>query len=136
MQRASYLLVTVFHTYENSLHSYMDTSSSPIKPQCCDGQDFPDCEGPCNTILNYCFKQFGSSSNFSEDETILSDCLDVTLSLTELVEPIDIIDFSDPPPTVSGSDTRTRITNRGAVWPVSFSYCSYYNVYIGICNKL
>ena len=120
MQRASYLLVTVFHTYENSFHSYMDTSSSPITPQCCDGQDFPDCTGPCNTILNYCFKQFGSASNFSEDETILSDCLDVQLSLTELVDPIDIIDFSDPPLTVSGSTTWTRITNRGTVWPVKF----------------
>lgn len=114
MQQASYLLVAHFHTYENTLHSFVDNSSSPFKGQCCDGHN---CSEPCNTILNYCFKEFGTANGISEDGTILNDCLE-TRSSTELVEALDYIDYSDPPLTISNTITWKSIAHRGDSWKV------------------
>lgn len=115
MQQANYLLVAHFHIYENKLHSFVDTSSLPIKGQCCDGQN---CTKPCNTILNYCFKEFGTFNDIKEDEEILNDCLEIRSS-TELSEALDYIDYSDPPRTISNITTWTSIAHRGMSWNVS-----------------
>ena len=122
MQRASYLLVVYFHTYENSLHSFANTSSSPIEARCCDGQGNQNCTEPCNTILNYCFKESGTVNNFTNDDTILADCVGDTRSSTELVEAMDKIDFSDPPLTINGIATWKSIANRGDIWLVNNTY--------------
>ena len=116
LQRGSYLLVTRFHFYENSLHSFINTSASPFTAHCCDGHN---CTGPCNTVLNYCFKEVGTVNSFDDDSTILHDCVGSGRSLTELVEPSDSIDFSDPPLSISGSPTWSSLSKRGNVWPVS-----------------
>lgn len=116
MQQASFLLVAHFHTYENTLHSFVDTSSLPIKAQCCDSRN---CSEPCNTILNYCFKKFGTVNDIKEDG--IDDCLEIRSS-TELLEALDYIDYSDPPLTISNTTTWKSIAHRGESWKVSTHY--------------
>ena len=116
--------MAVFHTYKNLPHSYLNTSSSPFEPQCCDGREFLNCTDPCNTILNYCFKEAGTINNFSDDDNILDECIDDTRSLTELMQPMDDIDFSDPPLTISDLPTWSSVGNRGDYWPVSNTTCT------------
>ncbi|CAI8034463.1 hypothetical protein GBAR_LOCUS19394 [Geodia barretti] len=115
--RGSYLLVADFHTYNNSLHSFVNTSASPFTTHCCDGRDAPDCTDPCNTVLNYCFKEVGAVNSFANDSTVLRGCMTGGGSLTELVERTDNIDFSKPPLSVSGAPTRRSLSNRGPLWP-------------------
>jgi hypothetical protein len=55
--------------------------------------------------------------------------------LTELKDPVDVIDFSDPPLTVSGTATWTRITNRGVVWPVNILATVAMTSFLGIDNN-
>ena len=136
LQRGSYLLVADFHTYNNSLHSFVNTSASPFTSHCCDGRDAPDCTDPCNTVLNYCFKEVGAVNSFANDSTVLRGCMTGGGSLTELVERTDNIDFSKPPLSVSGAPTRRSLSNRGPLWPVSFSH-SYHlltQLPIVLCN--
>ena len=118
LQTGRYLLLAEFHSYKNSLHSYLNMTSDPIMPQCCDGRETPNCTEPCNTFLNYCFKEIGTGNNFTNDAHILEGCLDETRSLTQLMEPMDHIDFSDPPLTEAGTPTWSTMANRDDIWKV------------------
>ena len=107
-----------FIKYKNSLHSFVDISAWPDTAQCCDGREPGNCTDPCDTILNYCFKEAGSVDQFTDDDTVLLDCIGETRNLNELRTPMDCIDFSDPPFTVSGAATWSSISNRRSVWTV------------------
>ena len=123
MQRAGFLLVAHFHTYENTLHAYRSTTPAN-GGRCCSAPDMspPDCTAPCATILQYCFKEYGTNNSFSDDYT-LGDCLGISGSSGILENDTDYIDFSSPPLTDTGPATDTSISlagDRTNTWPVSY----------------
>ena len=113
LQRVGYLLTATLVSYNNSLHSYWNEESS----SCCDGDN---CTSPCNTLLTYCFRNYGTE-NFTDDQGYITGCLDPPLSSRELEEPTDYIDYSMPPLTVANITTLSVLTllNSTAAWPVS-----------------
>ena len=117
VQRARYLLTATFVTYNNSLHSYWNTESGT--GSCCDGNDFPtNCTGPCNAVLMYCFRDYGTE-DFTDDMGFINGCLEQTSSRL-LKEPIDYIDYSMPPCTVFNKTTISVLkTDNDDPWPVS-----------------
>ena len=118
VQRARYFLTATFVTYNNSLHSYWNTESGT--GSCCDGNDFPtNCTGPCNTVLQYCFRDYGTE-DFIDDEGFITGCLEPLQSSRVLQEPTDYIDYSIPPLTLSNTATRSVLTLvDNDPWPVS-----------------
>ena len=117
MQRAGFLLVAHFHTYENTLHAYRSTT--PANGRCCSAPDMspPNCTAPCATILQYCFKEYGTNNSFSDDY-ILGDCLGRGVISGILENDTDYIDYSSPPLTDTDKDTPTTISLRKGIWPV------------------
>ena len=91
------------------------------KGSCCDGNDFPtNCSDPCKTSLRYCFKNYGTENDISEDGNVISDCLGMARPSGILQEPTDYIDYSMPPLTVFNTTSQTSLTlSPGEPWPVS-----------------
>ena len=105
-----------FHTYENTLRAYINLTDASVR--CCADPTTgpPACTVPCNTTLDYCFKEFGTfNSVYNMD--ILSDCLGDPQTSQQLGH-TDFINFSSPPLTAAGTTTPTSITLRGDSWPV------------------
>ena len=115
LQGARFKLLADFVTYNNSLHAYWNPESG--NGTCCDGRYFPNCSDPCSTLLRYCFKNYGTDNNISNNENIISDCLIVSTS--GLLEPTDYIDYSMPPLTVFNVTTPSSLVLLGDSSPVS-----------------
>ena len=121
LQRARYFLTATFVSYNNSLHSYWNTENDT--GSCCDGNDFPtNCTGHCYTVLQYCFKDYGTENNISNDhdQSFITGCIGRTGSSGLLQEAADYIDYSMSPLTVANRATLSVLTllNDDA-WPVS-----------------
>ena len=111
-----------FVTYNNSLHAYYDAMTG--NGSCCDGNDFPtNCSDPCQTSLRYCFKNYGTENDISEDGNITSstDCLGIVRTSGMLQESTDYIDYSMPPLTLFNKTSQTSLTlSPSEPWPVSW----------------
>ena len=118
LQRAGLFLKATFVSYNNSLHSYWNTETDT--GSCCDGNDFPtNCTGHCNTVLVYCFREYGTE-DFTDDQGYITGCLEHPQSSRELEEPTDYIDYSMPPLTSFNRATLSVLTLRADdAWPVS-----------------
>ena len=114
LQRANFFLLASFGTYNNSLDSYETTDNDT----CCYTQG--NCSEKCGTILRYCFKEYGTVNNISDDENSALNCIEGTFRRAALSDPTEYIDYSTPPVDInSNTPTISTLTYQVADWPVS-----------------
>ena len=132
-QEAGFFLKADFVWYNNSLDTYPDISSGDSE-DCCFNQR--SCSDDCITRLRYCFKEYKTVTNISNDKFSGTGCNGTRFS--SLLKPVEFIDYSEPPRDMTHNNTISRsITYRGSDdWPVSHCTHTHTHTHTHKCTLL
>ena len=122
---AGFLLMADFLSYNNSLDSYPSVRSG--NEDCCSTQT--NCSEDCVTQLRFCFKDYQTVNNISDDEFSGTGCINGANKRATLSKPVEYIDFSDPPLDMK-HNREIPIFLRSRHWPVSLAKQVYTFWYI------
>ena len=105
-----------FVWYNNSLHTYPEIP--PGDEGCCYTQR--NCSQDCVTLLRYCFKEYQTYNNVSNDMLSGMGCIDHVGRSGDLSKPVEYIDYSQPPRDMKHNRTiSTSLGYKGYEdWPV------------------
>ena len=102
-----------FVSYNNFLDSYPTAPSG--NEGCCFSQR--NCSDDCVTRLRYCFKEYQSVNNISDDSLSGMGCINGVRRST-LSKPVEYIDYSQPPLDMKhNKPIATNLISKS--WPVS-----------------
>ena len=102
-----------FVWYNNSLHTYPEIP--PGDEGCCYTQR--NCSQDCVTLLRYCFKEYQTYNNVSNDMLSGTGC-DIVRRSGDLSKPVEYIDYSQPPRDMKHNRTISTSLGYNKDWPV------------------
>ena len=122
LQQTRFFLMAEFVWYSNSLHTYPEIP--PGYEGCCYTQR--NCSQDCVTLLRYCFKEYQTYNNISNDMLSGMGCIDDIVGRSgDLSKPVEHIDYSQPPRDMKHNRTTSTILGYKGFndWPVRKTLC-------------